>query len=238
MHVRLKQTGLVRTLAGLAAAGLLALMASPGGAQAAAADMMTFDSSKFHYSVSLPIGCRHVRGPGTLDAVCADGFDPEKSAIINSTIALVLEVSAEAVPADAGKSVEALSQAYSEAQFTQELPEAVCGESDKSRVKITNVKNTPEADRVVYSADVVCPEVKFLALDKRRAVARTVITPGVRYRVMARAQEDDFEKEKATIDVFLDSLKLQPAQSPAPAPAAAVPAAPTSGDRAPAEKSQ
>jgi hypothetical protein len=237
MHVRLEQTGLVRTLAGLAAAGLLALMAAPDSAHAAAADMKTFDGAKFHYSVSLPVGCRHVRGPGTLDAVCADGFDPDKSAIINSTIALVLEISAEAVPADAGKSVEALAQAYGEAQFTQELPEAVCGEQDKARVKITNVKSTPEPDRVVYSADVECPAVKFLALDKRRAVARTVITPGVRYRVMARAQEDDFEKNKATIDAFLDSLQLKP--TPASATAATeAPPAPVSGDTPPVEKPQ
>jgi hypothetical protein len=206
--------GFARILAGLAAAAAPAAMAV-AGESSAAAEMKTFDGQTFHYSVSLPAACRHMRGPGTLDAVCAEGFDPEKSSIINSVIALVLEVSAEAVPADTGKSPEALAQSYGQAQFTQELPEAVCGEQDKSRVKISNVKATTETDRVVYSADVVCPAVKFLALDKRRAVARTVITPGVRYRIMARAQEDDFEKDKATIDAFLDSLELQP---PAPAP--------------------
>ena len=69
----------------------------------------------------------------------------------------------EPVPDDAGKAPADLAQSYGEAQFKAELPEAVCGEGDEARVKIDNVEQVIEDARVVYTADVACPEIKFLA---------------------------------------------------------------------------
>ena len=137
-----------------------------------------FESSRYRYSVALPAGCRHDEGPGTLDAVCSTELDPEKSAMASAAAALVLEVGAEPVPDDAGKTPADLAQRYDEAQFKAELPEAICGESDKARVKIDNVKQVLEAARVVYTADIACPEVKFLGLGERRATVQFLITPG------------------------------------------------------------
>ena len=56
-----------------------------------------FESSEFHYGVTLPAGCRHDEGPGTLDVVCSAELDAEKSAKTSATSALVLEVGGEPV---------------------------------------------------------------------------------------------------------------------------------------------
>jgi hypothetical protein len=167
-----------------------------------------FENPKFHYAVSLPAGCRHDVGPGTLDAVCSPEFDPEKSATASAASAVVLEVSTEAVADDEGKTPADLAQRYSEPQFKAELPEAVCGESDNARVKIDNVKQVLEDARVVYTADVVCSEIKFLGLGERQAVVQFVITPGLRYRLMARALKEDFEQKKPSIDAFMASFQV------------------------------
>lgn len=172
---------------------------------------MAFENSKFRYSVALPTGCRHEEGPGTLDAVCSNELDPEKSARASAAASLVLEVNAETVPSDDGKPAPDLAQSYGEAQFKEELPEAVCGEPDRARVKIEGAKQVLENQRVVYTADVVCPEIRFLGLGERRATVRFVITPGVRYRVMARAPKDDFEQRKDSIDAFFSSFRVLPA---------------------------
>ena len=109
------------------------LLASFALAQSTA-ETKAFESSQYRYSVALPAGCRHDEGPGTLDAVCSTELDPEKSAMASAASALVLEVAAEPVPDDAGKTPADLAQRYDEAQFKAELPEAICGESDKARV--------------------------------------------------------------------------------------------------------
>ena len=118
----------------------------------------------------------------------------------------MLEVGVETVPADAGKSPADLAQRYGEAQFKAELPEAICGESDRASVKIDNAKQVLEEARVVYTADVTCPEIKFLGLGERRAMVQFLITPGLRYRLMARALKEDFEKRKEAVDAFFASF--------------------------------
>ena len=190
--------------AGLAALAALAVSATgqPAGTTRA------FENDQYRYSVALPAGCRHEEGPGTLDAVCSPELDPDKSVEASATSALVLEVTAEAVPDDAGKPASALAQQFGEGDFRGELPEMICGETDGSRVRIDNLVKVVEETRVVYTADITCPEIKFLALGERRATARTLITPGLRYRLMARALSDDYMQRKDAIDAFFSSFKV------------------------------
>jgi hypothetical protein len=189
---------------------LAALAPQIAGAQAPA-ETKTFENSQFRFVVALPAGCRHEEGPGTIDAVCSADFDPEQSAIAGNGTALLLVVAAETVAADAGKTAGELQQRYGEAAFRDELPEAICGESDKARVKISNVKEVVEDSYVVYTAEVLCKEVKFLQLGERRALVRHVIAPDGRFRLVARAPAEDFDKQRETIDAFFASFRLLPA---------------------------
>lgn len=194
-------------LRGIAAgAGALAVAAAPMVA-GASSGTKTFSSERYHYSVTLPAGCRHEEGPGTIDAVCAADFDPDRSAKANSATALVMEVVAEAVAGDAASA----AQAHSEAAVRQELPQAVCGESDAARVRIDNLKRTVESDGVAYTADVICAEVRFLQIAERRATVRYLIAPDARYRLVARAPTEEFEKQKSAIDAFFQSFRVLPA---------------------------
>ena len=174
------------------------------------AETKAFESSQYRYSVALPAGCRHDEGPGTLDAVCSTELDPEKSAMASAASALVLEVGVEPVPDDAGKAPADLAKRYDEAQFKSELPEAICGEADRARVKIENAKQVLEEARVVYTAEIACPEIKFLGLGERRAAVQFLITPGLRYRLMARAPKEGFEQRKEAIDAFFASFRILP----------------------------
>jgi hypothetical protein len=169
-----------------------------------------FESNQFRYSVTLPAGCRHDEGPGTLDAVCAADFDPDKSAMASAASALVLEVGVEPVAEDAGKPPAELARRYDEAQFKAEIPENVCGETDKTRVKIENVKPVVEETRVAYTADVTCPEIKFLGLGERHATVQVFVTPGLRYRLMARAPKEEFEQNKEAVAAFFASFRIRP----------------------------
>ena len=198
---------------GLTAAGsaaLILLAATPIAAQAPAAATKTFESTQFRYTVALPAGCRHEEGPGTLDAVCSADLDPEKSAAASNAGSLVLGVVAEVVAGDAGKTASELAQSYSETSFRDELPEAICGESEKGRVKIGNVRQVLEEARVVYTADVICSEIKFLQIAERRASVRLLIVPGTRYRLVARAPREDFEAQKDAIEAFFVSFSELP----------------------------
>jgi len=198
---------------------LLALAANPGAAQQAPESTTlsttlstTFESSQFPYVVALPNGCRREEGPGTVDAICAADLDPERSAAVSNAAALVLSVAAEALAAAEGDtSVEGLRQRHGEAGFREELPEAVCGESDKARVKIESFKETVEEGRLVYAAQVVCAPIKFLQIGERRATVHQVIAPDIRYRLVARAPTEDFGKQRAAIDAFFASFRALPA---------------------------
>jgi hypothetical protein len=194
----------------LCAAGLafLAALAAPVAAAQTAPEKTTIESAEFRYSVAIPSSCRHEEGPGTLDAVCSPELDAEKSAGVSTATALVLEVGVEPVPDDANKAPGDLAQRYTETQFKGELAEAICGTPDK--VKIANAKQVLEDARVVYTAEVACPEIKFLGLGERRASVQVLITPGLRYRLMARALKDDFEQRKEAIDAFFASFRILP----------------------------
>ena len=198
----------MRPLSGVAGLALLAVLAA--GSASGAADTKPFESAQFRYGVALPAGCRADEGPGTLDAICSADLDPEKSAQAAAANALVLEVGAEPVPADGGAATSDLAQRYGESQFKEELAETVCGETDRAKVKIDSAKQVLEEARVVYTAGVLCPEIKFLGLGERRAQVRFLITPGMRYRVMARALKDDFEKRRETVDAFFASFRVLP----------------------------
>jgi len=187
----------------LSAAATLALAQS-------SAETKSFESNQYRYSVTLPAGCRYDEGPGTLDAVCTTDFDPEKSAMTSAASAFVLEIGVEAVGEDVGKSATELAQRYDAAHFKAEVPETVCGEADKTRVKIENAKQVVEDTRVAYTADITCPEIKFLGLGERRAVAQVFVSPGLRYRLMARAPKEEFEQHKEAVAAFFASFRIHP----------------------------
>ena len=189
---------------------LIAALAAGIATAEAGVDTKTFEVAEFRYTVELPKGCRHDEGPGTLDAICSPDLDAEKSAAASAAVALVLEVGVESVPADAGAQPVELAQRYGETQFKEELAEAICGESDRAKVKVDSAKQVLQEARVVYTAGVTCPEIKFLGLGERRALVQFVIAPGLRYRLMARAQTEDFEKRKEAVDAFFASFRILP----------------------------
>jgi uncharacterized low-complexity protein len=167
--------------------------------QPAAAKPRTIDNAELKYSVTVPGECRTEEGPGTLEAICSPDFDEAKSAELSAAGALLLEVDAEAVPADA--------KPYGETEFRQEVPEAVCGESDTAKVKLVDVKTTKDGAATVLTAAVTCPEIKFLGLGERQAQVRYVMQPGLRYRLMARVLTSDAGKVKAATESFFTSFK-------------------------------
>jgi hypothetical protein len=187
----------------------LCLAATLGQAQSTG-ETKAFESSQYRYSVTLPAGCRQDEGPGTLDVVCATDFDPDKSAMASAAAALALEIAVEPMAEDAGKIGVELARRYDEAQFKAEVPESACGEADKTRVKIENVKQVVEEARVAYTADVICPEIKFLGLGERRATVQVFMTPGLRYRLMARAPSEEFEQHKEAVAAFFASFRIHP----------------------------
>jgi hypothetical protein len=172
-------------------------------ATTAMATTKTYENEELRYVVQLPEVCRAVRGPGTLEAICAPDLDAEKSKRVPAASAIVLEVDGEAVPSDA--------KSYTEVEFRSELPESVCGEGDASKVKLTNVRVDKDGERTTLTADVVCPELNFLRLPERRAEARTVLMPGFRYRLMVRYPLVDVDMAKPLSKAFFESFKLKPA---------------------------
>ena len=77
-------------------------------------------------------------------------------------------------------------------------------------MKIENVKQVLEEARVAYTADVLCSEVKFLGLGERRAAVKFVVTPGVRYRLLVRAPQGEYEQHKHLIEAFFASFRVLP----------------------------
>ena len=178
---------------------LIALLAATVSANLAVAAPKTLKNTDLKYAVTLPSECRIETGPGTLEAICSVDLDEAKAIDLPKAKAFLLEIDAEPVPADA--------KAYTEAEFRMEIPDAVCGEGDASRVKITNVKSETTDGATVLSADVVCPDIKFLGLEERHARARYVIAPKHRYRLMARAPASEAAQTKQAADAFLQSFK-------------------------------
>ena len=212
MTPRHQQLSACAALAGMMAAGAFVFLAASAlstAAQAPAATK-TYANERYHYTVALPDGCRHEEGPGTLDAVCAKNLDLQQSARTHSAAALVMEVAAEIVPGDSGAPIDDLAKRYDEKTFRDELPQVVCGESDATRARINNVQRTLEEARAVYTADVICAEVRFLQIAERRASVRYLVGPEARYRLVARAPIEEFEKHKQAIDAFFESFRVLP----------------------------
>jgi hypothetical protein len=205
-------TPLARCQAGVVTAGAtilgLALLVAPSAGRAAS---KTLENGAYHFVVAVPEGCRHEEGPGTVDAICSADLDPEASATASRARALVLQVSAEIVADDVGKTAHELAERFGAAAFQEELPAAVCDETEKGRARIANVKMATEENRIEYTADVVCAAVRFLQLGERRASVRYVIGAGGRYRLVARAPAEDFAGRKEVIAAFLASFRMLPA---------------------------
>ena len=199
-YARQKRSIVSVALMTVCAAGFCVALGSVPATSQTAGEMRSFENGPPNFTVALPAGCHHNEGPGTVDAVCSDDLDPERSATASKLNALILQVSAEALAGD-------VDNGYPEAAFKAELPEAVCGETDPARAKLENVKSAQEGQQVVYSADVSCAEVRFLRVAKRKATVRYLIGPAARYRLMARAAADDFERHTTVIEAFFASFK-------------------------------
>jgi hypothetical protein len=65
----------------------------------------------------------------------------------------------------------------------------------------------------VYTANLACPEIRFLGLGERNGMAQYLITPGWRYRLLARAPKEEFDQNRAAIDAFFASFKTAPAET-------------------------
>lgn len=185
------------------AAAAAAVAASPLAAQAPV-PTKPYESASYRYVVNLPTGCRHDEGPGTIDAVCSADLDGDKSASASAAHSLVLEVTAERL---AQPDAPQPAATYQESDFIAELPESVCGTQDRTRVKISQVEQVSEVGKVTFSALVTCPEMKFMGLSERQASVRYVFTPAVRYRLFARAPQEQYDRSRPIIDAFLASFR-------------------------------
>lgn len=195
-----------RALGFAAAFAMSAYLFAPASAQTPP-PTVAYESAQSRYAVTLPAGCRQDEGPGTLDAVCAPDFDAERSAKAPVALSLVLEVTAERLAKDGASPASA---PYTAQDFRDELADTICSVADRNKVKIENVEQKGEADAIVFSALVTCPEMKFLGYPERRASARTIATPDMRYRLFGRATSDQFEPNKQVIESFLSSFRVLP----------------------------
>ena len=165
---------------------------------------------------AIPAHCSVQYGPGTAEAVCdPDAFaSAEASQVASSVAALYFEVTLDQSRDAGGAATVSLAPSYAFADFQKELPGAVCGEERVSRIRIENPLRQVENGRIVYSAIVTCPEVRFLGLGPRRAVVRYIFSDGARLTTMARSLTEDFERSKSMIDAFHASVALQPERKP------------------------
>lgn len=165
-------------------------------------------------SFELPAHCSVREGPGTTDAVCDPEGSSETSQMASSVASLFFEVTLESPRDPAGASTVSLAQTYAFADFQKELPAFVCGEERVSRIRIENPQRQVDEGRIVYSALVTCPEVRFIGLGPRRAVVRYIFDAGTRVTTMARSLVEDFERVKPLVDAFHASMTLNIERKP------------------------
>lgn len=178
-----------------------------------AAAPITIESQDLGVRFAAPEHCSAMEGPGTVEAICDPSGDAAKSATTAAASALKLEITMQATPQNKGEPPDVLAARYSFGQFQKDVPAAVCG--DEARVKIEDAVQLFEGALVVYTANVLCPEIRFLGLGQRRAVVRTIVGPDRQYQVAARALVSDFERLKPAIDAFFASLRIgEPEKSP------------------------
>jgi hypothetical protein len=178
---------------------MISIMALVTGSAAASGPDVRVEVPELKFAVALPAACRHLTGPGTVEAVCAPDLDPSRRGDVQTAAAILLEVEAEEAPVDA--------PAYSETAFRQELPETVCGESDPARVTLSDVASVSDGARRIWSARVVCAPVPFLQLGERQAQARTIVAGPFRYRLTARWPTADADAARAVAERFLRSFE-------------------------------
>lgn len=191
---------------GLLAAALALGLAAPAAAQTGAPAMRPFESVELRYAVMLPTDCRHEEGPGTLEAICTPDLDARRAAELPSAGAFVLEVDGEDVPADA--------KVYDAAAFQDELAENVCGESDATKVAVRNVAQSALGGAQMFTATVVCPEIKFLGLPVRNAEVRTLAYPRYRYRLMSRWPGEATPGVRSATAAFFSSFRSTAGTAP------------------------
>lgn len=184
--------------------GLVAASLCVATENAMATPTKIYEDAELGFVIALPIPCRHVQGPGTLEAICAPDLDPMKSADVQAAGALLFELDAEIAPADA--------QPYTQADFRAELPDSICGTSDAASVKLDAVTEIREGDTQRLTARVTCPDVKFLGLPVRQAEARTIIVGRHRYRLFARHPSEDAAAAAPLAKAFFDSFVVRPAR--------------------------
>jgi hypothetical protein len=191
-------------------AAFAAALAFVGTVAAAPIDI---ESQDLGVRFAVPEHCSAMEGPGTLEAICDPSGDATKSAPVATAAALKLEIIMQPTPENKGEPPDVLAARYSFGQFQKDVPAAVCG--DEARVKIEDAMQLFEGALVVYTANVLCPEIRFLGLGQRRAVVRTIVRPDRQYQVAARALASDFERLKPAIDAFFASLRIgEPEKSP------------------------
>jgi hypothetical protein len=161
--------------------------------------MRPFENVELRFAVALPADCRHEEGPGTLEAICAADFDPARSRDAAAASAILLEVDADPVPADA--------RPYDGEAFKSDLAESVCGEAGLDRIATRDIAETPSGAATVFSATVVCPEIKFLVLPTRNADVKVLIYPRFRYRLIARWPSDASAAAGLVKDAFFASFR-------------------------------
>lgn len=179
--------------------GFAILAAALAASPVALAAGKVFENKDLKYRIELPETCQHNEGPGTLEAVCAPSLDAKASTDVAAAAALLLEIDAEAVPGNATP--------YGLTEFRDELPDAVCGESEAAKVRLTEVAQSQAGTTTTFRAIITCPAIAFLGLPERIAEARYVMAPGMRYRLMARVPAGDVAKAKPAMDAFFASFK-------------------------------
>jgi hypothetical protein len=165
-------------------------------------------------SVDIPGHCSTREGPGTAEAVCDPDGSAEVSVSASRVAALFFEITLESQRGAAGPSTVSLAQTYAFADFQKELPASVCGEERVSRIRIEQPQRQIEEGRVVFSAVVTCPEVRFIGLGPRRALVRYFFEDGTRVTTMARSLLEDFERVRPAIDSFFASVTLHTERKP------------------------
>jgi hypothetical protein len=165
-----------------------------------AAGLKTYSDPHIGFEIALPQNCRHDARPGTIEAVCAPGFDSAKAASLAAAQGWLFEIDYEVVPSDAAP--------YSLDALRAEAPDMICGPSDAADVLITSARETPTAAGTSYSADVACPAVGFLSLPERTASVRVVVAGSKRFRLLARTPAADAPAASDMTQTFLASFKL------------------------------
>lgn len=181
---------------------------------AANAVPLSAGGSEIGVTFAVPPYCAVNQGPGTVDAVCDPEGDSDKSREGPASTALYFAASVVAAPDDKGLAPDALGRRYTLDDFEKGLAEAVCGQDKPRGLRIENAARLVEGGVLSYSAVVVCPPVRFMGLDARRASVRHILRDGRRYQLQARALDADFERSKSDIDAFFGSLKFSSEKMP------------------------